>query len=60
VGNFLLPLSKFVYHHFTVYSDSGYFVYIVSPYGNHTSGAISIFEVNLISKLTLKNEKYVP
>jgi len=37
-----------------------YFVYIVSQYGNHTCGVITLIELNLISKVTLLNEKYVP
>ena len=31
VGNFLLPLSKFCFNHFTFHGDIGYFAYMLSP-----------------------------
>ena len=57
IGNLLLHLSKFYYHHFTFHGDICYFAYIVSPYRNHTCRVISLFEVNLISKVYTTTNK---
>ena len=49
-------MCTFFYHHFTFHGDIGYFDFIVSQYGNYTCGVISLFELNLISKVQHGNE----
>jgi len=56
----LLPFEQVCYHQFTFHENIGYFAYTFPPYGTHTCGVISLFELNLISKVTLCNEKYLP
>ena len=56
----LLPFEQVCYHQFTFHDNIGYFAYIFPPNGTHTRGVISLFELNLISKVTLCNEKYLP
>jgi len=36
VATFLLPLSNYLYHHFSEHGDIAYFTYIVPPQGYHT------------------------
>ena len=48
-------MSKLFYHHFTDHGDIDLLAYIVSPYGSHTCGVISLLELNLRSKVTLWN-----
>jgi len=45
----LLPFEQVCYHQFTF-----------PTYGTHTRGVISLFELNLISKVTLGHDKYLP
>ena len=56
-GKKLFSLSKFCYHDLTVH---GVILLILFHHGNHTCGVISLFEVNIIYKVTLWNEKYEP